>query len=437
MSEIISIIVIVVALFFLCYLMMKGANIFVVAIGASLLMAIGGGLNIYSALKVSYMTGFVDFIKNNFLIFVAGALMGKAYEITNGAKSVANLVIKGVGPKKAVLALPLIIGLMTYSGVVGFVVAFAVYPIVLEVFRKADLTRKLIPAVIIFGACTFSGFGPGNPQPTNVVIMNALHTSLMSGATIGFIALAITLVTGELFLNLMIKRSKRRGEHFVARETDITDEDARMPNGWLALFPLVLTLVVINIKIHGENIIPVEYGLALGAVLAYILMRKYHSDKVSVMSHVGQAFWSAISSISNTSAMVAVGTVAAATVGFPLLIQGITSIPGPKLASVAVATNVLAAVAGGATGGVGLAAPILGKIYASTVSLGVLHRMMLIASFGCGLLPYNGFVVTVINGICKDTHKGTYGAVFLLGPLNIFITTVVSVILFSLFPALP
>ncbi len=435
--QIVSIIGIVVALFFLCYLIMKGVNIFVVAIGAALLMALTGGLNLYSALKDSYMSGFADFIKSNFLIFVAGALMGKVYEITGGAKSIARLVIKAVGPKNAVLVLPLVIGLLTYCGITGFVVAFAVYPIVLEVFREADLPRKLMPAVIIFGCCTFSGFGPGNPQPTQVVIMNALHTSLMSGATIGFIALAVNVVTGELILNSMIKKARKRGEHFVAKDTDVANEDAPMPNGWLALFPLILTLVCINVKIRGNTLIPVEYGLALGAILAYVLMRKYHTDNVPVMSHIGQSFWNAITSVCNTSGMVAIGTVAKATAGFSLLIAGMTSIPGPKLLSLALATNVLSAVAGGATGGVGLAAPILGPIYASAVNAGVLHRMMLIASFGCGLLPYNGFVVTVTSGICKDTHKETYGATFLLGPLNIFITTAVSIVLFSLFPALP
>lgn len=95
--EILSIIGMIAALALLSFLVMKGVNIFIAAIVSSLLVAITGQIGLYDALQNDYMSGFTSFFGSNFLIFVAGALMGQVYEKTNGAKAIARLIIKGLG----------------------------------------------------------------------------------------------------------------------------------------------------------------------------------------------------------------------------------------------------------------------------------------------------------------------------------------------------
>ena len=91
--EIVSIIGMVAALALLSFLVMKGVNIFIAAIVSSLLVAITGQIGLYDALQNDYMSGFTSFFGSNFLIFVAGALMGQVYEKTNGAKAIARLML--------------------------------------------------------------------------------------------------------------------------------------------------------------------------------------------------------------------------------------------------------------------------------------------------------------------------------------------------------
>lgn len=438
MHEIISIIGIIAALCLLSYLVMKGVNIFVVAIAASLLVAVTGGINITDALKTNYMTGFSGFIKNNFLIFLAGAFMGEVYDITNGAKSIAKLIINIAGPKNAALAVVLATGILTYGGIAGFVVCFAVFPIALEIYRSADIPRRFVPGTIIFGCCTFSSIGPGNPQVGQVVLVNALGTSLMSGAVVGFIATFVTLVVGVVWLNSMIRKAKKNGEHFVAKSMDKFDDEAILPGPWLALLPLFLTLIFINVKINGKALIAVEYGVILGSFLAYALLRKYRTTKEPIMQHVSGAIKNAITAVTNTSSVVAFGTVVKAAIGFPVVVKAMTSIPGPDLVAVSLATTVLAGVCGSGSGGLGIAAPILAPIYtARGISLAMLHRTMLVASSGLDTLPHNGFVVTVLNGVANETHHDGYMPVFWLTVITPLIATAVTVILFTLFPALP
>ena len=51
-----------------------------------------------------------------------------------------------------------------------FVVAFAVYPLGAELFRAADIPKRLLPASIALGAFTFTMDAlPGTPQVQNLI----------------------------------------------------------------------------------------------------------------------------------------------------------------------------------------------------------------------------------------------------------------------------
>lgn len=335
------------------------------------------------------------------------------------------------------MAVILSVGILTYGGIAGFVVCFAVFPIALEVYRAADIPRRFIPGTIIFGCCTFSSIGPGNPQVGQVVLMKALGTTLMDGAVIGFIATGLVLVIGTVWLNSMIGSAQKNGEHFVAKDIDKFEDNVEVPEAWRALLPLVLTLIAINIPVGDGSLIEVEYGVFLGAVLAYLLMRKYRTEHRPIMQYAGDAVKNAITSVCNTSSVVAFGSVVKAAIGFDAIISAMTNIPGPPLLAVAIATTVLAGVCGSGSGGLGIAAPILLELYGGVVPLPALHRTMLVASSGLDTLPHNGFVVTVLNGVSHETHKDGYMPILALTVVTPIIATVVTIVLFTLFPNLP
>ena len=433
--EAISIIGIILGLVLMCLLIFKGVNVFVSAIAASAVIALTGSINLYTALQTDYMTGFVGFIKSNFLVFVAGAIFGKVYEITNGAKSVANLIVKAAGPKLALLAVPFAIGLMTYGGIQGYVLCFAVFPIALEVFRASDVPRRFIPAAIVMGCCTWSSFGPGNPQVPNVALSKALGTPLTAGFGIGMIVVVFQMILGFVMLTILVNKAKAGGEHFVAKEMDVFKDDEATPNGFVALIPLIITLVGINIKnSKGVAIVPVEFGLLLGAVIAFALMRKYKTDDSPIMKHVAVSIANAVTAVVATSSMVAVGSVAKSAVGWKTAISALTSIPGPALASVGIGGFVIGGICASGSGGVALSGPIFGPIFAAKgVSMEALHRTLITACHVGGTLPNNGFINTTISGIAKETYKDAYIPMFFCVPVTMACSTILSVILFTIF----
>ncbi|ERJ83352.1 citrate transporter [Peptostreptococcaceae bacterium oral taxon 113 str. W5053] len=438
-STVISIIGIIIAMIILVKLVMNGVNIFLIAFLCTAVVALTGKINIYEAYKEHYISGFVGFLKANFFVFLTGTLLGKAMEITNGAKSISKMLIKGLGAQKALIAIPLACGILGYGGVSAFVISFAVFPIALQVFHEADLPRRYIPAALCFGCSTFAMVAPGAPQIHNAIAANALGTDIMAGAVNGFISCGFMLILGSIWLYKMIQKEKKKGAHFIPKENDVFEENPqeKLPNGFIALIPLVVTVLLINIKSGGKNIVHLESGLFIGTILTVLLMYKFINVK-TLSNEVGVAIKSSVFSITNTCAVVGFGSVVKASVAFPFVVNAMTNIPGPPVAGVAVGTMVIAGICGSASGGLGIASPLLGPVFmAKGIAATTIMRIMAISSSSLDSLPHNGYIVTVTNGVCNETHKDAYGAVFKLTVIVPLLATVLAVILFTIFPNLP
>ena len=71
------------------------------------------------------------------------------------------------------------------------------------------------------------------------------------------------------------------------------------------------------------------------------------------------------------------------------------------------------------------------------IPAGAVARTIAISSCALDSLPHNGYIVTVCNGLCNETHKDCYKPVFVMTVLVPFVGTIVAVALFTLFPYLP
>ncbi|SKC81609.1 GntP family permease [Maledivibacter halophilus] len=251
------------------------------------------------------------------------------------------------------------------------------------------------------------------------------------------IIIAFILLMGSIILIIVVNKAMKNGETFVAKPMDIFHEDADYPSGLLALLPLILTILLINVKIDGKAIVPIEAGVFIGSMLVLIFLNKYQ-DNNKILHNIGEASKISIVSITNTCSVVGFGAVVKASLAFPSIVDSMVNIPGPDYVGVAVGTTVIAGITGSASGGLGIAAPLLAPVYlAKGAVAGAIHRTMTISSAALDSLPHNGYIVTVTNGLCNETHKDAYGLIFWLTVVTPFVGSIVAVALFSLFPFLP
>lgn len=213
METYISLIGVAIAFCTLIFMMMKGVNLFVTVITASVIAIVTGGMDVYTTLTQNYMDGFADYYRSYYLVFFCGTLLGTVMEVSGAATSIAQWVTK-IFKDKAYLAVPLATGLICYGGVTAIISIFATFPIAVALFRENNIPRRLMPAALYFGSCTFAMVAPGAPQVQNIIPVQGFQVDLMAGTTVGFISCFCMLIIGW-FLRICIRWSWNYHAYFL------------------------------------------------------------------------------------------------------------------------------------------------------------------------------------------------------------------------------
>jgi H+/gluconate symporter-like permease len=114
----------------------------------------------------------------------------------------------------------------------------------------------------------------------------------------------------------------------------------------------------------------------------------------------------------------------------------VLSIGGGPLVSLAVATNILAALTGSASGGLTIALEALGATYLRLASEqgidpALLHRVAVMSAGTLDSLPHNGAVVTLL-AVC-GAHRDSYRDIFVVAILGAILALAAIIVLGSIF----
>lgn len=459
------------AMALLMTLVIRGKSIFVVAPLCALLAATFSGLNPVATMTGPYMTGFAEYLRNFFLIFALGAAFGKLYEDSGAAAVIADHVGRALGVSRACLAVVLACAVLTYGGVSLFVVGFSVYPLAVVLFRAADLPRRFIPAAIAFGSITFTMTTAGSPEIQNLIPIKYLVdattgeplTDARAGWPVSLIVSGLMFLAGQFYLDSAIRLAVARGERWEDRPSDAArtkEAHVRQPTLLASLAPLVLTLLALNfapglchwaaaswkISAAAPELLqrshavlagfPEDASLAifLGVVTGLVTLRSHLSGPWTCL---GDGFVNGLLAIGSTCAVVGFGAAMKELPAFAMIVDAVTNIPGEPLIGAAIGIAVIAAIAGSASGGQGIAWPIIKPIYVDELGVAprALHRVVAISSGTLDSLPANGYLVMLIRNICGETHQRAYFPIFITTVLIPLLGTVLAIGLFKLVPA--
>lgn len=386
----------------------------------------GNSVAILSGLKNDFMPAAAGYVSSYFLVFFVGALFGAVYQFTGAAKSVAKW-LSGMSRGQFVAPIIMVItGILTYGGISGFVVFFVVYPIALQMFRNANVTRRLIPAAISAGCWTWSMYGPGSPSIQNVIPIDILGTTPTAALVPSILITVLSFVLIFVWLECRARSFTKKGcvFHDPTLRTQLTpeelqaDEDESLPNPIVALIPIVVILVLFNAPILLKDDgtrggLPVETSVFLGVVLACILFFPRIEGGLNGWIRVfNKGAADSGVSILNTAIVVGFGGVVKNTQGFTDLVASLKNLDMNPLLFVMITVAVCAGACGSASGGMGVAFNALKDTYVSLgVPLPYVHRIGAIAAGTLDSLPHQGAQITLL-GICKLTHKEAYFDIF-------------------------
>ncbi|MGY0374515.1 GntP family permease [Clostridium sp. JNZ J1-5] len=454
----VGVIGIVISLFLLMYLAYRGITVLILAPILALLSALvasGANAHVMATYTEIFMKAFAGYAKSYFPIFLLGAIFGKLMDDSGSAKAISHAIAKKLGGDKAILAVILACSILTYGGVSLFVVAFAVFPIAMQLFREADIPKRLIPGSIAAGAFTFTMTAlPGTPQIQNAIPMPFFGTDAYAAPVLGIVA-AIGMFGGALaWLTHRAKKAKAAGEGYGdhPNEKVVHIDEKDLPSFGLAILPIVLVLVInfviskfvfvegkydgSYLKEYGTKLASVSgtWSLVIALVISIIITILLNLKRLkSARESVNQGAIGSLLAVVNVSSEVGYGNVIQSLAAFTILKNALLGISSNPIISEAVSVNVLAGITGSASGGMSIALGVLGKTYLDAaiqqgINPQVLHRIAALASGGFDSLPHNGAVITLLS-ICGLTHKDSYADVGMCSVVIPVFTLVIVVIL--------
>ena len=248
MGTTIGIIGLFVAIALLVVLAFKGHSVIIAApIAALIAVLFSYGLkgHFMASYTITYMSGFANYAKNYFPIYLFGAVFAKLMDISGNAQSIAQFCTLKLGKSRAVLSVVLTCAILTYGGVSLFVVAFVMLPVAIAVFRAADIPKRLIPGAIALGAFTFTMTAlPGSPQVQNTIPMTYFGTDSWAAPVLGIIATVIMFGGGMAWLSYRTNKAKKAGEGYGNYQDKIVSDNKEVPGIGLAFAPILIILVV-------------------------------------------------------------------------------------------------------------------------------------------------------------------------------------------------
>ena len=468
----------------LIWLAYWGWSVLLLAPLAALVAAAFAGEPLLARWTQTFMGSAAQFVAQFFPLFLLGALLGKLMEDSGAVEAIAAFMTKTLGAERAVLAVVLAGAIVTYGGVSLFVAYFVLAPMAAGLFRAADIPRRLMPAAVALGSSTFTMSAlPGTPAIPNTIPMHFFGTTTFAAPGLGIIASAVMIATGLWWLRRARAAARRRGEGFGGDRADTADaaaddplvreravvahefdpaeihhgEEVPSPPGILpAALPLVV-VVLLNLLMSfvvlprmdadflaepawGETTLSAVAGVwavttALAAGILTLLAvngRRIPSLRASMDAGANASVLPVLS----VASLVGFGAVVAAMPAFEGVRDWVLGIGGGTLVSLAVATNVLAALTGSASGGLTIALDALGPTYMALaaedgIDPGLMHRIAVIGAGTLDILPHNGAVITLL-AVCGCTHRESYLDIVMVAIVSSILALVAVILLGSL-----
>ncbi len=420
----------------LIWLALKGIDIVFSAVLCSVLVILTNGLPLATGLTEYFSfgpLGAFTFAGKFFLLLASGAIFGRVMGESHAAASIALALVKRLGADRALWITVLACALLTYGGVVVFVVIFAMYPVGLKLLQEADIPKRLFCAALALGGGTFTLSAlPGTPSVQNVISSAALGTDLFAGGWLGLAGGLIMFGGGIWYLERQRIKARANGEHFVPGPNDrISDaeQEKSYPHWALACLPLAVVLcTIISPRLFqltlsdttrategpamellafasSQPIVWPSLALISGTLLALALFPNIRKQALPVL---GRGTNDSIMPLINTAAVIGFGGVVTHTVGFERFISIMLDSGLPPLLSVVSSVSLVSAITGSASGGLQIFMQTMAPAYLEMgVERETLHRIATIASGGFDSLPHCGAIVAMLS-ITGLTHKEAY-----------------------------
>ncbi|GAA4049150.1 GntP family permease [Parerythrobacter jejuensis] len=433
----------------LIWLALRDVNIIFASVVCALVVIVTNGLPFAESLTQSFTIGELGaftFAGRFFLLFAAGAVFGKIMGDSHAATSIAMALVHKLGAHRTLWITVLACAVLTYGGVVVFVVIFAMYPLGLRLLKEANIPKRLFCGAAALGAGTFTLTAlPGTPSIHNVIPTLTLGTDLFAAPLLGLFGGFLMFALGMAYLERERIKAQAAGEGFEPGPRDVIPDfseiEKDVPHWALAIFPLMLVIATIlaprlaQMAGVGEGSALIEFATSqpvlwpsIALILASLVaIALFPAVRKAPLQTMGLGTQDAIMPLMATSAVIGFGGVVAQTSGFAAFTDLVVGSPLPPELSMFAAASTVSGITGSSSGGLQIFMATLAEPYlALGISPEELHRLVAMAAGGFDSLPHCGAVIAMLT-ITQLTHKQAYkevGVVTVVVPVVATLATI-------------
>ena len=459
-------------------------TVLVLAPLAAMVAALFAGDPLLAHWTQTFMGAAAGFVAQFFPLFLLGAIFGKLMDDSGSVNTIAQFMTDKLGAERAILAVVLAGAIVTYGGVSLFVALFVIVPMAQGLFRAANIPNRLTPGAVALGTMTFTMSAmPGTPAVQNAIPMPFFGTTPFAAPGLGLIASGIMFGFGMWWLLRAERKARLAGEGYgeggstveVACENPDVRERAtstsafdpaelkrghhspEQPGVLVAALPLI-AVVLVNLTMSmlviprldtsflaepqwgGISIASVSgiWSVIVALIVAILVLVALNRRRLSELrASVDAGANASVLPIVSVASLVGFGAVVASLPAFTAVADWVLSIDGGPLVSLAVSTNVLAALTGSASGGMTIALEALGPVYLAIaeqqgINPALLHRIAVIGAGTLDSLPHNGAVITLL-AVCGSTHSKSYIDIVMCCVVSALLALVAVIVLGGMF----
>ena len=428
------------ALALLIYLVYKGWGIIPVAfIATFIVIVVNGNLtDMFDILRFQFLgapvaletggygapSGLLGFVSTNFFLLLSGAMFGTIMGESGAAKSIASYISKKLGAQNAILITIIVTAILSAGGISAFVCMFAVFPLVVHLFKEADIPRRYLVGAFNAGASTFTlGALPGMPTIHNLTPTEFLGTTAAAAPVMGICVGAMIFIACFAYLKISSNKAKKRGEGFtVNHKTDDVHlnsgtDGSNLPPFGLSILAPVLAVVfcfVVNATIVADGLCTANDGvslvLAAASLYCIIVFRKYIPN---VKKAIADGLFAGAGPLIITGSIVGFGSVVTNTYTYQYFMDVALNMSASPYFSTVISVNILCGITGSAAGGLRIFMDSCAQHFLNLgLSPELFHRVACLSCAGLDSLPHNGAIVTAYQ-VMGSNHKESYVTTFI------------------------
>lgn len=430
---ILSGIVIVISFVLLLGMALKGKNLLLCALLASIVAAFACPQGFVGGLTQTFISGGNTLFSMLFLVMISGAFLSVVMDRTGVAQRIGDVIATAFGEKFIIVALILYAVLLAFLGIT--ISTFIFYAVAMPICARANIPKS-IPLMCYMGTTAVTAAGWGTPIANNLMLTQAYGTGLYDAPLMGITCSLLGLALIVYFCMRELKKARSNGEGFV-REGEVemfraaeSRDASELPSLFMAVLPCVMLVAGVPVltKWAGMDASGAAIVTQLGVGL-FIIFTNWNRFTGNKLDAIYESLSSPIPILISAFAMAGYGAIVSSSVFYTSVVEKLMNTGMSGYVLLVIVIMFVCGFTGDCVSGMLIAISSIGpSLLAAGYNPAVLHRLTALTAQTFDSLPHSYMVAVNLQLYGHDIKSG-YKYAFKTTVVMTLIVTVVALLM--------